>query len=79
MVAAMPRTARASIGAFYYHVINRGNGRAELFHKARDYQAFVDLLRESIARVPMRLLAYCLMPNHFHVAVWPHADGDVGR
>jgi putative transposase len=75
----MPRTARASIGDLCYHVINRGNGRAEVFHKARDYQAFVDLLRESTARLPMRLLAYCVMPNHFHAVVWPHADGDLGR
>jgi len=75
----MPRTARASVGGLCYHVINRGNGRAEVFHKARDYQAFVDLLRGSRARVPMRLLAYCVMPNHFHAAVWPHADGDLGR
>ena len=27
----------------------------------------------------MRLLAYCLMPNHFHLVLWPHADGDVSR
>ena len=75
----MPRTARASVGGLCYHVINRGNGRAEVFHKARDYQAFVDLLRESRARVPMRILAYAVMPNHFHACVWPHADGDLGR
>jgi len=35
----MPRTARASVGGLCYHVINRGNGRAEVFHKARDNQA----------------------------------------
>ena len=27
----------------------------------------------------MRLLAYCLMPNHFHLVLWPHGDGDVSR
>lgn len=25
----------------------------------------------------MRLLAYCLMPNHFHLVLWPHHDGDL--
>jgi putative transposase len=79
MLAAMPRTARASLGNLCYHVINRGNGRAEVFHKARDYRAFVDLLRERVAQVPMRLLAFSVMPNHFHAAVWPLADGDLGR
>jgi len=27
----------------------------------------------------MRVLAYCLMPNHFHLALWPQADGDLSR
>jgi putative transposase len=27
----------------------------------------------------MRILAYCLMPNHFHLALWPHHDGDLSR
>ncbi|MGH7432601.1 MAG: transposase [Candidatus Methylomirabilales bacterium] len=76
---AMSRTARASVGGICYHVINRGNARAEVFRQAGDYQAFVELLRESVERVRVRVLAYCLMPNHFHVAVWPRADGDLSR
>jgi len=75
----MPRTARGSIGGLCYHVINRGNARGEIFHKPQDYKAFEDLLIESATRLPIRLLAYCLMPNHFHAAVWPHADGDLSR
>src|SRR3990172_7915988 len=75
----MPRTARASVGGMCYHAINRGNGRAELFHKEDDYAAFVRLVEEACERLPMRVLAYCLMPNHFHLALWPHGDGDLGR
>lgn len=74
---SMPRTARASVGDYCYHVINRGNGRAEVFHAERDYQAFVNLLSQASERIPMRLLAYCLMPNHFHLALWPQRDGDL--
>jgi putative transposase len=62
-----------------YHVLNRGNGRSEVFHKDDDYAAFLKLLREAGERVPMRLLAYCLMPNHFHLVVWTLQDGDLGR
>ncbi|MDP2604020.1 MAG: hypothetical protein Q8S00_15710 [Deltaproteobacteria bacterium] len=40
----MPRTARASVGDLYYHVINRGNAQSEVFHKAGDYQVFVKLI-----------------------------------
>ncbi len=75
----MPRTARASVGGLCYHVINRGNARAEVFRKPEDYAAFRDLLQEATARVRMRVLAYCLMPNHFHLALWLRGDGDLSR
>jgi len=59
--------------------MNRGNHRAEVFHSDTDYAAFTALLRRACARAPMRLLAYCLMPNHFHLVLWPYGDGDLGR
>jgi putative transposase len=62
-----------------YHVLNRGNGRAEVFHKNDDYAAFLRLLCQASERVAMRLLAYCLMPNHFHLVVWTLEDGDLSR
>jgi putative transposase len=75
----MPRTARAAAGGICYHVFNRGNARAEVFHKPEDYAAFLRLLKEAGERQQMRLLAYCLMPNHFHLVLWPRHDGDLGR
>ena len=63
----MPRTARASVGQYCYHVINRGNGRDQVFHADGDFQAFIALLGDACRRLPMRVLAYCLMPNHFHL------------
>jgi len=75
----MPRTARASVGDVCYHVLNRGNGRMRTFHEADDYAAFVDLLGRACERVPMRVLAYVLMPNHFHLTLWPRVGEDLGR
>ena len=75
----MPRTARASVGGICYHVLNRGNGRAEVFHKDGDYAAFVDLLAAANERLPLRILGYVLMPNHFHLVLWPRGDGDLSR
>jgi putative transposase len=75
----MPRTARASLGGWCYHVLNRGNARNEVFHKDEDYAAFVALFEPACERIQMRLLGYCLMPNHFHLLLWPHHDGDLGR
>ena len=73
----MPRTARASVGNVCYHVLNRGNGRNEVFHKVEDYAAFLKLLKLAKERLPMRIVAHCLMPNHFHLLLWPHNDGDL--
>jgi putative transposase len=73
----MPRTARATPGGWCYHVLNRGNRRAEVFHAEQDYDAFVGLLAQAVARFPVRLLAFCVMPNHFHLALWPPGDADL--
>ena len=60
-------------------MLNRSNNRASLFHKDGDFDAFDDLLAEAKQRNPMRILAYCVLPNHFHRALWPLGDGDLGR
>jgi putative transposase len=75
----MPRTARSDLGGICYHVLNRGNGRATVFHKPEDYEAFLRLIPLANERLPMRVLAYCLMPNHFHLVLRPREDGDLGR
>jgi putative transposase len=73
----MPRTARASRAGFCYHVLNRGNAQRTVFHKQGDFAAFVKLLGQAGERTDLRLLAYCLMPNHFHLVLWPRRDGDL--
>jgi putative transposase len=75
----MPRTSRASRGGFVYHVLNRGNGQSDVFHKDDDFAAFVALMREAHEKVPMRLTGFCLMSSHFHLLLWPHKDGDLSR
>jgi len=75
----MPRSARALPGGLCYHVINRGNGRARVFHGEADYREFLKLMAAACERLPLRLLAYCLMPNHVHFVLWPQEDGEVSR
>jgi putative transposase len=60
-----------------FHVLNRGVGRRSLFSKEGDFLAFERVLEESLRTRPMRLCAYCLMPNHWHFVVWPQRDGDL--
>jgi putative transposase len=75
----MPRTSRACLAGYPYHVSSRGNARSEVFHKPADYAAFLQALREASVRLPMPLLAFCLMPNHFHLVVRPIGDGDLSH
>jgi putative transposase len=78
-IGGMPRTARASVGGMWYHVLNRGNRREPVFHKPGDYDAFVEAMTDAGTRVRIDLLGYCLMPNHFHLVVRTDRDGDLGR
>ena len=71
----MPRRGRVIVGDVPYHVLNRAVGRSTLFRKPPDYAAFEDVLVQAHARLPLRLLAYCVMPNHWHFVVWPREDG----
>jgi REP element-mobilizing transposase RayT len=73
----MPRSARKAPGDMVFHVINRGVGRRELFLKEQDYAAFEGILEEVMRLVPTRLLAYVVMPNHWHLVLWPRADGEL--
>jgi putative transposase len=70
---------RFASGGFVYHVLNRATGRARIFNKSQDYVAFEHILREVKTRLPMRLLAYCCMPNHWHLVLWPFNDGDLSE
>jgi putative transposase len=62
-----------------FHVLNRGNARAPIFAEDADYEAFEKVMAETMTQVPMRVLGYCIMPNHWHLVLWPRADGDLGR
>src|SRR5688572_1114005 len=73
----MARPPRMICANECYHVINRGNQKARLFHGAADYGAFIDYMREAQERIELPLLAVCLMPNHLHLVVRPRQDGDV--
>ena len=68
----MPRRLRLATGGSVYHVLNRAVGRATIFETPADYAAFENALRQAKhAWLPMRLPAYCLMPNHWHLVLWP--------
>jgi putative transposase len=64
----MPRSA---VPGYAYHVFNRGNDKRQLFTQPGDYKEFLSLLRNAPLLKEVQLLAYCVMPNHWHLAVMP--------
>ncbi|HEU4589595.1 MAG TPA: transposase [Steroidobacteraceae bacterium] len=75
----MPRTARFIVANYCYHVLNRANKKARIFHSPADYEQFLALVHLAQQRVHVPILAACVMPNHFHLVMRPtHAD-DLAR
>jgi putative transposase len=73
----MPRRPRICPGGLVYHVLNRAVARLPLFEKDGDYEAFRTVLALAQEEHPTRLLAYCLMPNHWHLVLWPRREGEL--
>jgi len=73
----MSRAPRVDVGGEVYHIINRTNGRVKIFNTKEDYQHFENLLKEAKKLVDMRIIAYTIMPNHWHLVLYPKKDGDL--
>jgi putative transposase len=63
----------------YFHVLNRSARRLPLFEKPADYSAFIHAMADAHVKRPVPLLAYCVMPNHFHLIVGPTQVIDLSR
>jgi putative transposase len=81
---------KVDIPESYYHIYARGNSRGKVFPEAEDYEQFINLLQRYLSAEEARdaygasypnfynkieLIAYCLMPNHFHLFVYQHQQG----
>ena len=65
----MPRKPRLDIKGCLYHVIARGNERHSIFADDEDRERFLSRLKLCMADTGIKCLAWCLMPNHFHLLV----------
>jgi len=75
----MGRHLRAAEGGLIYHALNRANARLTIFADEDDYAAFDRALAKSVARHDIRLVAYKVLPNHFHLILWPWVNGELSR
>jgi len=73
----MPRTRRYAPPDSVHHVVNRRNERRELFATEQDFDRFLGLMQWAKGLTGMRIIAYCLMPNHWHMVLWPDRVGGI--
>lgn len=75
----MARQPRIDVAGTPYHVINRSVGRLRIFKKDSDYQLFIDLLIAAKEKAEIDILAFIVMPNHWHLVVIPKNNGDMQK
>lgn len=73
----MSRPKRVVPGGMPFHVLNRAVGRRSVFQSRGDYAAFIETFAETLRTRPIRVCGYCVMPNHWHMVLWPEHDGDL--
>ena len=73
----MPRHPRVAPGGVVYHALNRATAKLPLFEKEADFEAFERCIEYAQEHDPTRVLAYCVMPNHWHFVLWPRKDGEL--
>jgi putative transposase len=81
-VTDMPRPLRPQIPGASHHVTARGVDGCAIYRDVRDRVAFLERLEDVVTRFGWRLLAYCLMTNHYHLVVrtpWPTLSRGVQR
>jgi REP element-mobilizing transposase RayT len=65
----MARHVRIRVSGGWYHILARGHNRERIFGGEADYADFLGRLQEMRQRYRVRVVAYCLMPNHYHLLV----------
>lgn len=75
----MPRTARITPAGLIVHVLNSGVAGLKLFRTERDYAAFLQALIDTLEIVPIKILAFCIMPTHWHLVLLPERPGQLGK
>ena len=75
----MARQSRIDTAGNYYHCMNRANARLKIHFKKKDYLLFLKTLKEAQEIFEMDILAFSIMPNHFHLVIYTKMDGEMGR
>jgi putative transposase len=66
VLQTMPKRKLEFIQGGYYHIYNRGAGRQSIFRQDENYLYLLRLLRQVLIECQLTMIAYCLLPNHYH-------------
>ena len=75
----MPRSKRIDLEGRIYHVINRANGKLDIFKQQIDYNEFVEIIRLGLKKFKIDLYTFCIMPTHWHLVCSPKVDGELSK
>jgi putative transposase len=75
----MARAKRRSLSSPYFHVVNRSVRKTPLFRRKTDYRAFLTVLSDGLVRHGVKLLAYCVLSNHWHLVVETPSTAELSR
>lgn len=63
------RRARVTYKGAFHHAMNRGYDGKEIFFNSKEKELFIELLGKNAKDLQVRILAYCLMDNHYHLII----------
>jgi len=75
----MPRRETVFAEGHFYHIYNRGAQKQRIFYEAENYLYLLKLLKKNVAKYSITLIAYCLMPNHYHFLMRVEKNGDLAK
>jgi putative transposase len=74
----MPKTRPEYLSGHFYHLFNRGAHRVSLFREHDNYIFVLRKVKKYVVAFDLTMVAYCLMPNHYHYLVRQEAEGPAG-
>jgi REP element-mobilizing transposase RayT len=66
----MPNRRVALVAGEYYHIYNRGNNYETVFREPENYYYFLRLMVKYLLPEQVQIVAYCLMPDHYHLLLY---------
>jgi putative transposase len=75
----MPRRKNQFTAGHYYHIYNRGIGRDKIFFNEGNYEYCLRLIKKYLTEHQLSIIAYCLMPNHYHFLIRQNGEPPLSR